>query len=289
LARIYIFPERILDSLSALQAEKKDQDFLRSIKKEYQHFVDDYKANPRAYDNPMELTSLESARWDALRLTLKAQAYTLLERYYIKDQDIPSAVEMSKKCLQVVNSILEKDKKFYIALRFTDDALRDLAYYYETKGELSKLYDLTHDFSLFFDAQVNSEDYVFTLDGAGAANLYRCFAMDKLGNYSGDFLDLLDKAENYFRRIIPYEENLGFSNLRNLYQEIGHCYMLRGKYQMHAGSKEKAAREWAQAFGWFEKSITMDPVYGRDVLKLRNELLEIARHYDIDTTPAEVK
>ena len=289
LARIYIFPEKILDSLSALQADKKDQEFLSYLKKEYQYFIDHYQSDPSAREKIFDFTEPSSPKWDVLRLTLKAQAYAYLQRHYIKESDIPAAETMTKKCLQTVAAVMEKDKNFYIASRFADEVMRDMAHYYIIKGEFTKLYELTSDFALFFDAQVNSDDYIYILDGAGAANLYKCLAMDKLGDYSPEFLNFLDKAEGYYRRITPYEENLGFSNLRTLYQEIGHCNMLRGKYRMRIKDKEAAAKDWSKAFGWFEKSITMDPVYGRDVLKLRNELLDLAGRADVEISPVEEK
>ena len=289
LARIYIFPERILESLAALQANESDKEFLNYLKKEYQYFADHYKSEPAACEAIFDFSKPSSPKWDNLRLTLKAQAYACLQRYYIKDQHIPEAEAMTQKCLRLVQSVMEKDKNFYIASRFADEVLRDLAYYYMIKGEFAKLHELTTEFASFFDAWVNGDDYVFILDGAAAADLYDCVAMDKLGNYGTGFLDLLGKAENYYRRILLYEGNLGFSNLRVLYQEIGHCYMLRGEYYINLGDKTAAAKEWSTAFGWFEKSITTDPVYGKDALKLRSELLGRAKRNGVEIKPVEVK
>jgi chemotaxis methyl-accepting protein methylase len=289
LARIYIFPERILDSLAALQADENDKEFLGYLKKEYQIFSDHYKSDPGAYQNVFDFSKPASPRWDSLRLTLKAQSYACLQRQYIKEQHIPAAEEITKKCLQAVASVRGNDKNFYIASRFADEVLRDMAYYYIAKGEFTKLSELATDFAVFFDAYENRDNYVFILDGAGVADLYKCVAIDHGGVYTPEFINLLDKAEEHYRGILFYEGNLGFSNLRILYQEIGHCCMLRGKYYRAVGDKAGEVKEWSEALGWFETSITTDPVYGKDALKLRNELLGLAKHDGIDIKPVEVK
>jgi hypothetical protein len=277
LAHVYIFPERVLDSISGLQDSRDDFAYVQSLKNEYQGFIANYKNNPAGGEKVFDGIAGKKMRWEALRLTLKASAYGFLQRHYIKENDIPNAERVSDLSLKLTINIAKAYKDCYIPARFLDETLRYLAYYYVAKSEYDKLFNFSVLCARVFEDDYAGVDYVFVHDGLGFANLNKAIALDVRRDYGDEFFRCIDKALKAYSLIIPQGENMGQSNLRSVSQEIGHCYFLRAKAYLAKNDRVRAAEQCNYAFTYFEQGIAIDPVYGRDILKLRALLLALAQ------------
>ncbi|MCP4653754.1 MAG: hypothetical protein GY858_10300 [Candidatus Omnitrophica bacterium] len=281
IARTYIYPERMLSSLASLEVDRKEEKFLSNLKTLYQDFFLNHKTDPKRYEKLFDSVRPTSKKWGELRLILKASSFTFLQRYYIANQDTENIDRITLKSLAVIKEVLKEDSRYLITGRFLNEISRRYARYCIEAGQLDKLLNFNNRAIALYEVNFPNSNYIYVTDGLAFLNLNNAVIYDTLGRYGNKFEVAVENALVQYEKVLRHKENLGMSNLRVLYREVGHCRLFRGKLNFRRGNIAKAKEDFSKTLIYFERGLEIDPVYGRELLKLRKELFTLAEVYDI--------
>lgn len=281
LINIHIFPETIIAKLIPLEKNPADLKFLEEIKNRYETFTQSLSKNPKSYETLFDFTSPTSKNYTTLRLIFKAAAYDKLQKYYFTKKQNDDAIRTAQQGIETIKEIITNNPQYLIASTFLDNILRSLIDFYTSQKNFTQIIAICNEGISILEKGFTDKNYIFISDCLAYLNLKKATAYDIEGKYTSEYKTLLDNAIFYYQNILPQVINYGSASLRVCYDELGQCYFLRGKFYFANNNLKLAQDDFTQAQNYYEKGLETDTMYGKKVVKTRDELFNFLNTHNI--------
>jgi len=286
LVESHIQQSTILNKLIASEKNKEEIVFLNKLKEQLQLFLTYYRSGTKEIEKAFDFDKAAGAeqptsqKYEPIRMIFKTMAYSMLQQSCLLEKNSEKIEKFTLKGIEMAEKLYQTYPEYIIAGKFLNSLLEELVEFYMNENNLDKAFQYCEQGLEMFEKGFRNKNYFYVLDGLARLNLKKAIIWDQRGNWDKVNTSIGD-AIFFYEQALSLLQDLPLNRYSHFYASLGQCYLIRARFSLQQRKKGRAESDLAKSFTYLERSLEMNPLYGKEAYQHRTELLKLLEQHKI--------